>query len=521
MSEIEMRGIVKRFGSLTANADINFTVDKGEIRGLLGENGAGKTTLMRILFGLYPPDEGEIRMRGHVVEFHGPRDAISRGIGMVHQHFMLFDDLSVTENVVFGMEPRRWGGFFDQKRAQEEVADLAASFGLQVDPLARLGSLSVGERQRVEILKTLYRGANVLILDEPTAVLTPQERDELFVILRRLADQDKVIILITHKLPEVMAVTHTATVLQRGKVTGTVKTQESSPRELARLMVGRDVLLEFERRSQEPGIEALKVTNLQLKDIRARPILADINFQVRAGEIVGLAGVAGNGQTELIDIIVGLRKADEGEIQIGGIDVTSENILKRRQSGMSYIPEDRYQRGLATEASVAENLTIGFQRRAPIGERGLIQPRAMEKWANDLIKEFDIRVSSAREDAGNLSGGNLQKMVVAREFSHASRLILADQPTRGVDISATEFIHKKLIERRDAGDAVFLVSADLDEVMSVSDRILVISEGRIVADVLADSADERELGLLMTGGDRAENIVNSPERTSEAESNVG
>lgn len=501
--ELEMRGIVKRFGNLTANADVNLSIKKGEIRALVGENGAGKTTLMRILFGLYQPDDGEIRIRGRVVEFHSPRDAISHGIGMVHQHFMLFDDLSVAENVVFGKEPRRWGLFFDRNKAEQEVEELGNSFGLQIDPAARLGSLSVGERQRVEILKTLYRGANILILDEPTAVLTPQERDELFVILRRLADQGKTIILITHKLPEVMAVSHTATVLRHGVVAGTIKTSESSPRELALLMVGRDVMLNFERRPQEPGQEVLSVKNLFLNSSSSRPILKDISFMVRAGEIVGLAGVAGNGQTELIDILVGLRQADRGSILINGQDVTEENVLQRRQKGMSYIPEDRYRRGLAIVSSVAENLALGFHRRPPIGNRGIIRPRAMQVWAQNLIKDYDIRVSSAMEAAGNLSGGNLQKVVVAREFSHDSRLIIADQPTRGVDISATEFIHKMIINRRDAGDAVLLVSADLDEITSLSDRILVISEGRIVADILAEEANERELGLLMAGGENA------------------
>ena len=521
MSEIEMSGIVKRFGNLTAIAEVNFSVEKGEIRALVGENGAGKTTLMRILFGLYQPDEGEIRLQGRVVKFHGPSEAISQGIGMVHQHFMLFDDLSVTENIVFGREPRRWGFFIDQKKAENEVAKLAETFGLRVNPTARLGSLSVGERQRVEILKTLYRGANVLILDEPTAVLTPQEGDELFIILRGLAEQGKSIILITHKLPEVMAVTDTATVLRRGKVTGLVKTSESSPRELANLMVGRDVLFEYKRRFQEPGKEVLKVSNLHLADGRARSILSDINFQIRAYEIVGLAGVAGNGQTELINIIVGLLKADKGEIRISEKNVTGENILKRRQSGMSYIPEDRYQRGLAIEASVADNLTLGFHRTSPIGKKGIIYPRAKQKWSNDLVDEYDIRVGNVQDNASTLSGGNLQKLVVAREFSHDSYLILADQPTRGVDISASEFIHKKLIERRDLGNAVLLVSADLDEIMSLSDRILVISEGRIVADVLAEGADENELGLLMTGGDRAENFIKHNVNKAEAENDVG
>jgi general nucleoside transport system ATP-binding protein len=515
MFELEMRGIVKRFGTVTANADVDFAVERGEIRALVGENGAGKTTLMRILFGLYQPDEGEIKLRGDVVSFHNPRDAIAHGIGMVHQHFMLFEDLSVAENVVYGMEPRRWGLFFDRNSAEDDVSQLAEQHGLKIDPRARVGDLSVGVRQRVEILKILYRGANILILDEPTAVLTPQEGDELFNILRRLAEQGKAIIIITHKLPEVMAVAHNATVLRRGRMTGTVRIAESSPKQLAQLMIGREVLPMVERTPANLGEDVLRVENLHLAGPNLKPLLEDISLNVRSGEIVGIAGVAGNGQTELIDVIVGFRKAESGEIILQGAAVKDESIRERRNRGLAYIPEDRYKRGLAAEASVAENLALGFQRQAPILQKGLFNPTALSKWAQERVVEYDIRLADSAEAAGNLSGGNLQKVVVAREFSRQGRFILADQPTRGVDISAIEFIHQKLVERREAGDAILLISAELDEIMALSDRILVMSEGKIVADLPAGTADERELGLLMTGGDRAS--IHDQETGSQAE----
>jgi ABC-type uncharacterized transport system ATPase subunit len=499
MPFVEMRGIVKQFGSLTANDHVDFAVDEGEIRALVGENGAGKTTLMRILFGLLRPSEGTIALRGQVVEFHSPRDAIAHGIGMVHQHFMLFDDLSVAENVVYGMEPRRLGLFVDSERANQDVRELAKRYGFRINPAARLGSLSVGERQRVEILKILYRGANVLIFDEPTAVLTPQERDDLFVVLNTLAEQGKIIILITHKLKEVMAVSHTATVLRRGKVTGNVKTADSSPEELARLMVGRDVLLHIDRPPIQIGDSVLSLEGLTVEG-KPRPLLDEVGFEVRAGEIVGLAGIAGNGQTELVDVLVGLSKADAGRIRINGQDVTRASVEQHREAGMAYIPEDRYQRGLAADSSVADNLAMGFHRQPPLDNHGVLNLGEMRRWAIHLADEFDIRMTDPREAANNLSGGNLQKVVVAREFSKDSDFILADQPTRGVDIAATEFIHRKLIERRNKGDAILLISADLDEIMSLSDRILVIAEGRIVADRESGSVGEHELGLLMTGG---------------------
>jgi len=498
MLEVEMLGIARRFGDVVANDHVDFAVEKGEIRALVGENGAGKTTLMRILFGLLRPDGGEVRLRGEVVDFHSPRDAIARRIGMVHQHFMLFDDLTVTENVVYGQEPRRWG-FVDRERAQREVDELARCHGLRVDPRARVGALSVGERQRVEILKTLYRGAELLILDEPTAVLTPQERDELFHILRQVSAQGKTIVFITHKLREVFDVSHTATVMRRGRVTGNVKTSESSPQELARLMVGREVLMHVDRSAVEIGPPVLVVNDISVAGERGRLLLDHVSFKVRAGEIVGVAGVAGNGQTELVDVLVGLRAADSGHILIDGQDMTHRDIMERRRCGLAYIPEDRYRRGLAMQASVAENLALGFHRRPPIARFGLLHPREMRRWAIRLAREYDIRLSDPAEAAGNLSGGNLQKVVLARELSHAAKVILADQPTRGVDVAATEFIHRHLVERRNSGDGILLVSADLNEVMSLSDRILVMCNGRIVASVSSDDADEQELGLLMAG----------------------
>ncbi|MCJ7626062.1 MAG: ABC transporter ATP-binding protein [Anaerolineaceae bacterium] len=497
-AEVEMTGIVKRFGDLVANIQVDFSVEKGEIRALVGENGAGKTTLMKVLFGLYRPEEGTIKIRGETVELHNPGEAIAHRIGMVHQHFMLFEDLTVTENIIYGMEPKKWG-FVDRGAARKQVVDLAEQYGFKLKPDVCLGTLSVGERQRVEIVKTLFRGADVLILDEPTAVLTPQERDELFDMLRSLSQQGKTIILITHKLREVMALSHRATVLRRGRVMGNVKTSETSIEELACMMVGREVFLKVNKPPKDPGEPILCVENLTLLGDGGRHILDTISFEVHAGEIVGLAGVAGNGQTELVDVLVGFEQASDGKITLNGENVTKFSIAKRREKGMSYIPEDRYRRGLAVTASVAENLVMGFHRDEPISRRGLINANQLGSFANRLIGEFDVRISSPDEMAGNLSGGNLQKVVLAREFSHPSRFILADQPTRGVDIGATEFIHQKIIDRRVAGDAILLISADLNEIMSVSDRILVIYAGKIVASIPAEEAEEQELGLLMAG----------------------
>jgi general nucleoside transport system ATP-binding protein len=496
--EIEMKGIVKRFGGLTANNHIDFVVAPGEIRALVGENGAGKTTLMRILFGLYYPDAGTIKIRGVEVDFHSPRDAISQRIGMVHQHFMLFEDLTVAENIVYGMEPKKWG-FVDRGAAKQQVLDLAERYGFDVEPDALLSDLSVGEKQRVEIIKTLYRGADVLILDEPTAVLTPQEREELFDVLRSLSEQGKTIILITHKLREVMELSHNATVLRLGKLIGNVVTAETSPEELACMMVGREVYLQIDKPEAQVGEPVLMVENVTLTNSNGLKVLDDISFEVHAGEVVGIAGVAGNGQTELIDTLIGFQLPDSGKVFLNETDISRVSVSERRELGFSYIPEDRYKRGLAISANILDNLAIGFHRKPWLSKNGILDAKALAAWGAERLDEYDVRISSPDEAAGNLSGGNLQKLILARELYHSSSFILTDQPTRGVDIGATEFIRKQLIARRNAGDGILLVSADLSEIMSLSDRILVMYTGRIMASVPAVDATEQQLGLLMAG----------------------
>jgi len=493
-----MIGIVKHFGDLTANDHIDLSIEQGEIRALVGENGAGKTTLMRILFGLYRPEAGVIKVRGVEVNFSSPHDAISHRLGMVHQHFMLFEDLSVTENIVYGVEPHRWG-LIDRKEAQFQVNVVAEKYGFKIKPQAMLSSLSVGEKQRVEILKTLYRGADVIILDEPTAVLTPQERNELFSVLRNLSRQGKTIIIITHKLGEVMELSHRATVLRRGRVIGTVETAKSSIEELARMMVGREVFLTVEKPPCQPGSTVLSVRDLTVRGIHGLIVLDSVSFEVRAGEIVGLAGVSGNGQSELVDSLLGFTRVQSGAVTLNGTDITSFTTAQRRETGIAYIPEDRYRRGLAVSETITDNVAMGFQHTAHVSRRGIIDDRKMQAWAEGLLKQFDVRFSSPTEPANNLSGGNLQKVILAREFSRPAHFILADQPTRGVDIGATEFIYQQIVDRRNHGDGILFISADLNEIFSVADRILVIFAGRIVGSHLAQFASEQAIGLMMAG----------------------
>lgn len=495
---VELRGIVKRFPGVVANDRIDLAVEKGEIRALVGENGAGKTTLMNILYGLYRPDEGELRLWGQPHIFHSPLEAIRAGLGMVHQHFMLFPSLSVAENVIYGNEPARVG-FVDTKAANERVRQLAGEYGLQVDPRAVVGALPVGVRQRVEILKTLYRNASILILDEPTAVLTPQERDTLFVILRRLAEQGKTILFITHKLNEVIAISDRATVLRDGQVTATLTTAASSPQEITRYMVGREVALEVDKAPARPDGPVLAVDKLIVENEAGRVVVKQLSFEVRAGEIVGLAGVAGNGQTELIEALTGLREAASGQIRLHETDLTNASVYERRQAGLAYIPEDRTQEGLALDASVSDNLIMGYQDDAPISKKGLLQFRQIARHSRDLIERFAIKVSRPAEAGSHLSGGNQQKLVVARELSHHSRLLIAEQPTRGVDVGSIEFIHANLVAYREAGKAILLASSELSEIMALSDRILVMYEGQIVGEVAGDEATEEQLGLLMAG----------------------
>lgn len=497
-TELELKGIVKRFPGVLANDHIDLTIAGGEIRALVGENGAGKTTLMKILYGEYQPDEGEIVIRGQKQVFHSPADSIRAGLGMVYQQFMLFPSLTVTENIIYGAEPVR-RLLIDRKAAARQVRELALQYGLEVDPEAKVGTLPVGVRQRVEILKTLYRSASILILDEPTAVLTPQERDNLFEILRRMADQGKTILFITHKLNEVMALADKATVLRQGRVTGELEIAKTNPEEICRYMVGRNVLLRLEKPPAQPGKEVLRVEKLSALDENGRAVLSEIDIKLHGGEIVGLAGVAGNGQSELVEAITGLRPVDSGRVCLEGREVTRLPISDRRQQ-IGFIPEDRVHVGLAVGAKVAENLLMGYQRRPGLSNRfGFLNRTGIIQHAIRLIDRFTIKVSSPSERTSNLSGGNLQKIVVARELSHDDPLIIADQPTRGVDVGSIEFIHQQLIEYRNQGKAILLVSADLSEIMGLSDRILVMYEGRLMGEVPGEQASEQTLGLMMAG----------------------
>ena len=499
MADIELAaiGIVKRYGSLVANDHIDLEAARGEVHAIMGENGAGKTTLMSILYGMQAPDEGRIILRGAEVRFRSALDAIALGMGMVHQAFRLFNSLSVWENVVYGREPKRLG-LIDRSAAIAEVGALGRRFHLEVDPAAIVGRLSVGVRQRVEILKALYRDAKILILDEPTAVLTPQERDGLFIVIRNLTSAGRTVLFVTHKLNEVMAISDRVTVLRDGRVAARMITAETSPREIIRAMTGRGVNLTVSKGPPRPGAVVLEVEGLDVGD-RLKPIVANASLMVRAGEIVGVAGVAGNGQSDLIEALTGLRTPDAGRVKIAGKDVTSHDVAGHREAGLAYIPEDRASTGAALEASAADNLAMGFQRMAPLARGPFIDYRAVAAQARRLIERFGIRIGSEGQPVASLSGGNLQKMVVARELAHEAPLLIAEQPTRGLDIGAIEFIHSLLIAERDRGRATLLVSAELAEIMALSDRILVMFEGRILADIKADEADEETLGLIMAG----------------------
>jgi simple sugar transport system ATP-binding protein len=496
--ELEAIGIVKRYGAVLANDHIDLSVEAGEIHAVMGENGAGKSTLMSILYGLQTPDEGSILLRGVEAPFGSALDAIAAGMGMVHQAFKLFASLTVWENIVFGSEPWR-GAFIDRRAARREVGELAGRHGLAVDPDATVGTLSVGVRQRVEILKALYRRARVLILDEPTAVLTPQERDGLFVVLRRLAAEGRTILFVTHKLNEVMAITDRVTVLRDGRVVARMRTSETTAGEIIRAMTGRSVDLRIDRGAAPPGAPLLEVERLTIAAPGGRPLVDGAAFAVRAGEIVGLAGVAGNGQNELIEALVGLRPPDAGEVRIAGASVTDTDVAAHRAAGLAYIPEDRASVGSAMGGDATDNFAMGFQRDPPISRSGWLDPAAMGARARQLIDKFGVRTASEHSLASSLSGGNLQKMVVARELWHAAPVLVAEQPTRGIDVGATEFIHRQLVAERDNGHAVLLVSAELSEILALSDRILVMYEGRILADLPRTEASEEKLGLLMAG----------------------
>jgi general nucleoside transport system ATP-binding protein len=497
---LELRGITKRFPGVVANDHVDFDLRSGEVHALLGENGAGKSTLMNILYGLYHPDEGEIRLNGKPVAIDSPRAAIDLGIGMVHQHFMLIPVMTVAENIVLAMEPHR-GPLLDEERADERVRDISERFGLAVTPEVRVGEITVAQQQRVEILKALYRGAEVLILDEPTAVLTPQEAQELFAVIRSLREEGKSIIFISHKLGEVLEIADRVTVLRRGKTVETVQREGATEEGLARLMVGREVLLRVEKPLTQPGEQLLVVEDLHVLDARGLEAVRGISLEVRAGEIVGIAGVDGNGQTELLDALTGLRHVAGGRVVVAGEDVTGAGARDCIDSGMGHIPEDRQVRGLVLDFSLAENIALYDYREEPVSRWGWLYPRRMIARAKKLLQEFDVRGGGPQTPAASLSGGNQQKVVVAREVSRNPRVLVAAQPTRGLDVGAIEFVHRRLVQERDEGRAILLVSFELDEILSLSDRILVLYEGRIVAEYTPDVSEE-ELGFAMTGGRR-------------------
>ena len=500
---LEMEHITKRFPGTVANDDVSFDLREGEVHALLGENGAGKSTLMNILYGLYHPDEGEIRIKGKRVQLGSPRAAIDAGVGMVHQHFMLIPVMTVAENIVLAQEPVRDGVLLDLRAAEERVRELSERFGLEVDPRARIDEITVGQQQRVEILKALYRNAEILALDEPTAVLTPQEARELFEIVRGLTEQGTSIIFISHKLNEVAEIADRITVLRRGKLIETLPAAGATEASLARLMVGREVLLRVEKRPSEPGDKLLELRNLSVNDDRGLPAVRDVSFDVHAGEIVGLAGVEGNGQSELIEAITGLRAADSGEIVVGGRRITHPTARKMLNAGVGHIPEDRQRRGLVLEFSIAENIALHDYNRPPASKWGWLFPRRLIQRAASLIREFDVRGGGPRTVGGALSGGNQQKVVAAREIARDPSVLVAAQPTRGLDVGAIEYLHRRLVEERDEGRAILLVSLELDEILSLSDRILVMYEGRIVGEHVRATTEE-EIGLEMLGGRRKE-----------------
>ena len=494
-----MRSITKRFGDVLANDHISLAIPDQSIHAIIGENGAGKSTAMNILYGFYAADEGEILIDGEPRNISGPGDAIKLGLGMVHQHFMLVEPLSVTENIVLGAEPTK-GLSIDYRKARTRVREISEQYGLKIEPDARIADLSVGQQQRVEILKTLYRGARILILDEPTAVLTPQEVAEMFAILRGLREQGKTIVIITHKLAEVLALSDNITVMRDGKVVGNLPTSEATAEGLARLMVGREVLLRVKKDEAKPRDPVLSVRGLTLRGAEGNPILDGVSFEVHGGETLGIAGVEGNGQTELIEILAGLRRATAGQVLLEGTGIDNLDPHQRKQRGIAHIPEDRHRRGLLLPFDLAGNSILGVHRDRPISGAVLLNNDVIVERAERLVREYDVRPPNIALPARALSGGNQQKLIVAREFDIKPRLVLVAQPTRGVDIGATEFIHRKLIELRDAGAAVLLVSAELDEVLSLSDRLIVIYEGRIVGEVDPKSVSEEQIGLMMTGG---------------------
>lgn len=496
---LETRKITKRFPGVLANDQVDFKLHRGEILALLGENGAGKSTLMNVVYGLYHPDEGDVLINAEFVKLASPRDAIQRGVGMVHQHFQLVQPMTVTENIILGSEVIHGGLFLDLNRARAKVAELSERYGLEVDPDGVIEELPVGVQQRVEIIKALYRDAEILILDEPTSVLTPQEIDDLFRVMRGLAAQGNSIIFITHKLKEVLAVAHRIVVMRDGRVAGEATPAESTEATLASMMVGREVILKVPKGPAHPGRVVLDASEVRARDDRGSVVVNGVSFQVRSGEILGVAGVQGNGQTELVEVLTGLRKAEEGHVAIDGLDVTNASPRRITEQGSAHIPENRHRFGMVNAYPVSENLVLNTYYRSPFA-RGLVRDyEAVEDNGKKLVQVFDVRTPSVATAGGSLSGGNQQKLVVARELGRDIELLIAAQPTRGVDVGSIEFIHSRIVEQRDAGVAVLLVSAELDEIMALSDRIAVMYEGEIIDTVDAATATREQLGLLMAG----------------------
>lgn len=495
--KLEFRGITKRFGSFIANDAINLTIESGEIHSLLGENGAGKSTLMNVLFGLYEPDVGEVLLNDEPVKFSGPGDAMAAGIGMVHQHFMLIPVFTVAENVMLGHEPTHAGGLLDLQTARAKVREISDQFGFDIDPDARVEDLPVGVQQRVEIIKALARDVEVLVLDEPTAVLTPQETDELMLIMRSLADQGTSIIFITHKLREVKAVADRITVMRLGKIVGDA-TPDAETSELAELMVGRAVDLTTEKAPAQPGDARLTVENLTLVNQHGTVLLDDVTFTIRSGEVLAIAGVQGNGQTELAETLVGLRRGAKGSVRLDGQPLLGKSVRDIIDLGVGFIPEDRSLDGLVSSFTVAENLMLNRSWGPPFVKAGTIQRAYRDEFADEAIEEFDIRTQGSTALAGRLSGGNQQKVIIARELRADPKILIASQPTRGVDVGSIEFIHERIIELRDAGLPVLIISTELDEVINLADRIAVMYQGRIIGIVPADTS-RTTLGEMMAG----------------------
>ena len=496
---LQAKGITKRFPGVLANSNVDFDLAPGEIHALLGENGAGKSTLMNVIYGLYQPDEGEILVNGRSVTILDPNDALAQGIGMVHQHFMLVPTMTVTENMMLGHEVLGPLSSLNRSLVASEITQLAEQYFFQIDPDAYVRDLSVGEQQRVEILKAIYRGAEVLILDEPSAVLTPQETKELFTMMLSLVSEGKSIIFITHKLKEVLAISDRITVLRGGRVVGQASPETSSEAELAAMMVGREVLLRVEKQPANPGEEVLSVRDLQVLDNRGHKVVRGVDLSVRKGEILGIAGVQGNGQAELVEALTGLREAAGGEIMLHGKDITRSRPRVITEMGTAHVPEDRHKHGLVLTYPIDDNMVLQTYYQTPFAQGLNINPKAVRENAEKLVSEFDVRTPSIDTQTGSLSGGNQQKVIVAREFSRPIELLIANQPTRGLDVGSIEYIHRRMIEVRDSGVAVLLVSAELDEISSLADRIAVLYAGRVVATVDADSVDRETLGLLMAG----------------------